>query len=94
MITVKLYHNLYQNSISFLLLHFATIILRCKLYDMKIYCGKEKVSCTVDTDQERPEVWILHWRRNSLGQDDQDDASNDGDTGDDLDDGVSDCCGR
>ena len=52
------------------------------------------MSCAVNTDQERPEVRILLWRRNSLGQDDQDDASNDGDKGDDLDDGVSDGGGR
>ena len=52
------------------------------------------MSCAVDTNQERPEIWILIWRRNSLGQDDQDDASDDGDNGDDLDDGVSDGSGR
>ena len=69
-------------------------MLRCKLYDMEVYCGKDEVCSTVNTDQEGPKVRILLWRRNGLRYDDQEDASNDGDVGDDIDDGVSEGGGR
>ena len=64
-------------------------MLRCKLYDMEVYCSKDEVCSTVNTDQEGPKVRILLWRRNGLRHDDQEDAPNDGDVGDDIDDGVS-----